>query len=149
MRSATETVKNREEDMRESSSLRSAYNNALLGLSKPPAMPVVLTLTTLCLLSLMFVMIGRVNHPRIVGVLSGFLNVILFFPSGAIYPIASFPGWLKAFAKVNPEAYAVDALKSILFKGEGITGIPGDVTFLLIFTSIMMTIAIATFKRTL
>jgi hypothetical protein len=43
MRSATETVKNREEDMRESSSLRSAYNNALLGLSKPPAMPVVLT----------------------------------------------------------------------------------------------------------
>lgn len=29
--------------MRDSSSLRSAYNNALLGLSKPPAMPVVLT----------------------------------------------------------------------------------------------------------
>jgi prepilin-type N-terminal cleavage/methylation domain-containing protein len=43
MRLATETVKNREEDMRDSSSLRSAYNNALLGLSKPPAMPVVLT----------------------------------------------------------------------------------------------------------
>jgi len=110
---------------------------------------IVIVLTTLCLLSLMFVMIGRVNHPRIVGLLSGFLNVILFFPSGAIYPIASFPGWLKAFAKVNPEAYAVDALKSILFKGESITDIPGDVTFLLIFTSVMMTIAIATFKRTL
>ncbi len=43
MRSATETVKNREEGIRESSSLRSAYNNALLVLSKPPAMPVVLT----------------------------------------------------------------------------------------------------------
>jgi len=43
MRTATETVKNREEGMRDSSSLRSAYNNALLGLSKPPAMPVVLT----------------------------------------------------------------------------------------------------------
>ncbi len=109
----------------------------------------VIILTTLCLLSLMFVIIGRVNHPRIVGVLSGFLNVILFFPSGAIYPIASFPGWLKAFAKVNPEAYAVDALKSILFKGENIGDIPGDITFLLIFTFVMMTIAIATFKRTL
>ena len=47
MRSATETVKNREEDMREGSSLRSAYNNALLGLSKPSAMPVVLTDVTL------------------------------------------------------------------------------------------------------
>ena len=109
----------------------------------------VIILTTLSLLSLMFVIIGRVNHPRIVGVLSGFLNVILFFPSGAIYPIASFPGWLKAFAKVNPEAYAVDALKSILFKGERISDISGDITFLLIFTFIMMTIAIGTFKRTL
>jgi ABC-2 type transport system permease protein len=81
--------------------------------------------------------------------LSGFLNVILFFPSGAIYPIASFPEWLKAFAKVNPEAYAVDALKSILFKGERISDISGDIIFLLIFTFVMMTIAIGTFKRTL
>lgn len=119
------------------------------GIEQSASILIVIILTTLCLLSLMFVMIGRVGHPRIVGVLSGFLNVILFFPSGAIYPIASFPGWLKAFAKVNPEAYAVDALKSILFKGESITGIVGDVTFLLIFTSIMMTIAIITFKRTL
>jgi ABC-2 type transport system permease protein len=119
------------------------------GIEQSASVLIVIILTTLCLLSLMFVMIGRVNHPRIVGVLSGFLNVILFFPSGAIYPIASFPGWLKAFAKVNPEAYAVDALKSILFKGESIAGITGDITFLLIFTSVMMTIAIATFKRTL
>jgi ABC-2 type transport system permease protein len=119
------------------------------GIEQSASVLIIIILTTLCLLSLMFVMIGRVNHPRIIGVLSGFLNVILFFPSGAIYPIASFPGWLKAFANVNPEAYAVDALKSILFKGESITDIPGDVTFLLIFTSVMMTIAIATFKRTL
>jgi ABC-2 type transport system permease protein len=109
----------------------------------------VIVLTTLCLLSLMFVLIGRVHHPRIVGILSGFMNVILFFPSGAIYPIASFPGWLRGFAKVNPEAYAVDALKSILFKGQGIQGISGDLTFLLIFTLVMMTIAIVTFKRTI
>ncbi len=119
------------------------------GIEQSASVLIVIILTTLCLLSLMFVMIGRVNHPRIVGVLSGFLNVILFFPSGAIYPIASFPGWLKGFAKINPEAYAVDALKSILFKGQSITSIPGDVTFLLIFTSVMMTIAIAMFKRTL
>ncbi len=109
----------------------------------------VIILTTLCLLSLMFVMIGRVTHPRIVGLLSGFLNVILFFPSGAIYPIASFPEWLKAFAKINPEAYAVDALKSILFRGESLGDISGDIAFLLIFTIVMMTIAIAIFKRTL
>jgi ABC-2 type transport system permease protein len=119
------------------------------GLEQSVSILIVIILTTLCLLSLMFVMIGRVNHPRIVGVLSGFLNVILFFPSGAVYPISSFPGWLRTFAKINPEAYAVDALKSILFKGQGIPGIFGDITFLLVFTFLMMTIAIVTFKRTL
>ena len=109
----------------------------------------VIVLTTLCLLSLMFVILGRIGHPRIVGILSGFLNVILFFPSGAVYPVASFPGWLKTFARINPEAYAVDALKSILFKNAAIATISGDLTFLAIFTATMMTTAILTFKRTL
>jgi ABC-2 type transport system permease protein len=109
----------------------------------------VIVLTTLCLLSLMFAFLGRASNPRIVGILSGFLNVILFFPSGAIYPIASLPEWLKAFAKINPEAYAVAALKAILFKGANLMSILGDVTFLLIFTAVMMTTAIALFKRRL
>ncbi|HBH62133.1 MAG TPA: hypothetical protein DDX85_10440 [Nitrospiraceae bacterium] len=108
----------------------------------------VITLTTLGLLSMMFVIIGRVNHPRIVGILSGFLNVILFFPSGAIYPVASFPGWLKTFALVNPEAYAVDALKSILFKGADLSSVSHDIAYLLFFTLVMMTVAIFAFKRT-
>ena len=110
---------------------------------------IVIILTTLCLLSLMFVILGRVGHPRIVGILSGFLNVILFFPSGAVYPIASFPGWLRTFAKLNPEAYAVDALKSILFKNATIPVISGDLIFLFCFTCLMMTLAILSFKRTL
>jgi len=109
----------------------------------------VVVLTTLCLLSLMFVILGRARHPRIVGILSGFLNVILFFPSGAIYPVESFPGWLKAFAKCNPEVYSVHALKSILFKNAGMATISGDVLFLSLFTVVLMTIAILTFKRTL
>lgn len=109
----------------------------------------VIVMTTLCLLSLMFVILGRVGHPRIVGILSGFLNVILFFPSGAVYPIDSFPGWLRTFARVNPEAYAVDALKSILFRNAGIVAVAGDIAFLLGFTAVMMTLAILLFRRTL
>ena len=62
---------------------------------------VVIILTTLCLQSLMFVLLGRANHPRLVGVLSGFMNVILFFPSGAVYPTASLPGWLKDLSLIH------------------------------------------------
>jgi ABC-2 type transport system permease protein len=119
------------------------------GLTRFVPLFIVIVLTTLCLLSLMFVILGRASHPRIVGVLSGFLNVILFFPSGAVYPIASFPGWLKVFAKVNPEAYAVDALKAILFKDAGLASVSGDLLFLALFTAVTMGIAILTFKRTL
>jgi ABC-2 type transport system permease protein len=75
--------------------------------------------------------------------------VILFFPSGAVYRIASFPQWLKTFSKINPQAYAVDALKSILFKGADLGNILTDVIFLLVFVIVMTTTAIATFKRTL
>ena len=110
---------------------------------------IIVALTTLCLLSLMFAILGRIKHPRIVGVLSGFLNVILFFPSGSVYPIDSFPGWLKVFARINPEAYAVSALKSVLFKGAGMMGVIGDIGFLVLFTAVMMSISIVTFKRTL
>lgn len=109
----------------------------------------VILLTTLGLLSMMFIFLGRVGHPRIVGLLTGFLNVIFFFPSGAVYPIESFPRWLKAFAKVNPEAYAVHAFKSVLFKNAGVGAIWGDMAFLTAFTVIAMTAGILAFKRTL
>lgn len=75
--------------------------------------------------------------------------MIFFFPSGAVYPIESFPDWLKAFAKVNPEAYAVHALKALILKGAGIVAIKDDLIFLAIFTAIALTIATFTFKRTL
>ncbi len=119
------------------------------GITQVAVTLIVIILTTLSLLSLMFIILGRFDHPRVVGVLSGFMNVILFFPSGAIYPIASFPPWLRQFARINPEAYAVDALKSVLFKGASLGAIKEDVLFLLVFTIVMTIIALVTFRRTL
>lgn len=109
----------------------------------------VIILSTLGLQGLMFIIMGRANHPRIVGVLSGFLNVIFFFPSGAIYPVESFPEWLKTFAKVNPETYSVHAMRSLLYKGVDLTAIQGDMLYLAVFAAVMIIIGTATFKRTL
>ncbi|MEW6410687.1 MAG: ABC transporter permease [Nitrospirota bacterium] len=119
------------------------------GIKQCGSILIVIILTTLGLLSMMFLFLGRVRHPRIVGIFGGFLNVIFFFPSGAVYPVESFPAWLKAFATVNPEAYAIDALKAIIFKGASLQSITGDIIFLSIFTLLMMIAAIVTFKRTL
>jgi len=113
------------------------------------AVIMIIVLSTVGLLGMMFIILGRANHPRIVGVLGGFLNVIFFFPSGAIYPVESFPGWLRAFAKINPETYSVHALKTILFKGGNLSGIEFDFLFLTIFAIVTLFIATLMYKREL
>jgi len=109
----------------------------------------VVVLTALGLLAMMMVVLGRANHPRITGVVNGFLNVILFFPSGALYPLASFPPWLRAFAGVDPETHAVAALKAILFRGGDLAAAVTHVGFLALFAAVMLGLAMATMKRTL
>ncbi|MBI5598281.1 MAG: ABC transporter permease [Deltaproteobacteria bacterium] len=110
---------------------------------------IVVILSILCLQGILFLILGRADHPRIVGVLGGFLNVILFFPSGAIYPVESFPRWLRLFARINPETYSVHALRAILFKGAGLAAVKWDLAFLLVFAAIAVAVATAVFKREL
>ncbi|HEX7480576.1 MAG TPA: ABC transporter permease [Polyangiales bacterium] len=106
-------------------------------------------LTTFGLLAMMMAVLGRASHPRISGVLSGFLNVILFFPSGALYPLASFPPWLRAIAMVDPETHAVAALKAILFRSGDLAAAGTHVVFLALFAVAMTALAVTTLKRTL
>lgn len=101
------------------------------------------------ILAMTFALLARASNPRVVGASAGFLNVILFFPSGAVYPVESFPRWLRIFAQYNPETHAVSALKSILFKGANFAAVSSDVAFLLVFTALMLVIAGIALKRTL
>jgi ABC-2 type transport system permease protein len=109
----------------------------------------VMILTGLGLLGMTMTIMGRAGHPRIAGVINGFLSVILFFPSGALYPLASFPPWLRAFAQVDPETHAVAALKAILFRGGDVAAAGQHVAFLAMFTAAMLFLSTLTMKRTL
>jgi ABC-2 type transport system permease protein len=109
----------------------------------------VVVLTSLGMLAMMMVILGRANHPRITGLVSGFLSIILFFPSGALYPIASFPSWLRAFARIDPETHAVAALKAILFRGGALAAAGEHVLWLAGFSTVMLLLSTATLKRTL
>ncbi|MFZ3073424.1 MAG: ABC transporter permease [Thermodesulfobacteriota bacterium] len=113
------------------------------------ALLLVIALSTLSLQGLMFVILGRVDHPRIVGVLGGFLNVILFFPSGAMYPVESFPAWLKAFSRINPETYSVHAMRAILFKGADVFTVKEDLLLLSVTAVVLISLATVVFKREL
>jgi ABC-2 type transport system permease protein len=109
----------------------------------------VIVLTGTGLLAMMFAMYSHASNPRLIGGPAGFLNVILFFPSGAVYPIESLPPWLHSFTLWNPETHAISALKSVMFKGADFAAISGDVEFLAVFTALMLLLAGATLKRSL
>jgi ABC-2 type transport system permease protein len=79
----------------------------------------------------------------------GILNTLLYFPSGAVYPIAAFPPWLRLLARVDPFTYAVHGFKSVLLKEAGFQAMLPDLLFLLAIGSIALVLATRLFKRTL
>ncbi|HKC96382.1 MAG TPA: ABC transporter permease, partial [Methylomirabilota bacterium] len=110
---------------------------------------VVITVTALALVSLMFLLMVRVNDPLVPRAIFGVLNTVLYFPSGAVYPQEGFPAWLRAVAAVDPFTYAVHALKSLLLKNTGFGAISLDLAYLLAFAAVAMALATVLFRRTL
>jgi ABC-2 type transport system permease protein len=98
---------------------------------------------------MMFLMMVRVEDPLVPRAMFGVLNTLLFFPSGAIYPISAFPNWLRAIAIVDPFTYAVHGLQAVLLKGGGMAAIHTDLVCLFGFGIATLLIAIPLFKRTL
>ncbi len=109
----------------------------------------VIVLTSLALISMMFFLMVRVNDPLVPRATFGVLNTLLYFPSGAVYPIYGFPPWMQVISKCDPFTYAVHAFKLLLLKNTGITAIAGDLAFLAIFTVAMVIAETALFKRSL
>lgn len=105
--------------------------------------------TALALISMMFLLMVRVSDPLVPRATFGVLNTVLFFPSGAVYPIQGFPGWMKVIAAVDPFTYAVHGFKELLLKNTGLLAIVPDLGFLLGFTILAMGAATALFRRTL
>jgi ABC-2 type transport system permease protein len=106
-------------------------------------------LTALALISMMFLLMVRISDPLVPRAIFGVLNTVLFFPSGAVYPINAFPPWMKAIAVADPFTYAVHGFKELVLKNTGLTAIAPDLAFLAIFTVLAMAIATLLFRRTL
>ena len=105
--------------------------------------------TALALISMMFLIMVRVNDPLVPRAIFGMLNTVLYFPSGAVYPTQSFPQWMKVITTVDPFTYAVHGFKELILKNTGLMAISGDLLFLSCFTVLAMGIATLLFRRTL
>jgi ABC-2 type transport system permease protein len=108
-----------------------------------------IALTAAAFNAMMFLMMVRVEDPLVPRATFGILNTLLFFPSGAIYPIQAFPWWLRWIANVDPFTFAVNGFKSLLLKETGFGAIMPDVIYLSLFAIIALSLATPLFKRTL
>lgn len=109
----------------------------------------VLFITSMGVTSLMVSIASRFTNQQEYSSVAAFFSLILFMTSGAFYPTAGMPDWLQWITVINPEFYAVDALRSIILRGQGLEVIGMDLFALLIFSAISILLGIATFRRTL
>jgi ABC-2 type transport system permease protein len=105
--------------------------------------------TSMALISMMFLIMVRVNDPLVPRAIFGMLNTVLYFPSGAVYPQESFPTWMKCIAVVDPFTYAVHGFKELILKNTGLMAIGFDLVFLTGFSLLALGLATLLFKRTL
>jgi ABC-2 type transport system permease protein len=70
------------------------------------------------------------------------LTMPLFFASNAVYPISIMPGWLKAFARINPLTYEVDAMRALMVEGgRSLYGVGVDISLIIITSTVLTLIA--------
>ena len=106
-----------------------------------------LFLTSLGLIAMMTAYAVRFSTADIYRVSSFPINLTLYYTSGAIYPLDGFPTWMKEISVINPETYAVHALRLLMYNGAGFVAVAGDFAFLGAFTCLMVTLSLLAFRR--
>ena len=81
-----------------------------------------IVLTSLAFNTMMFLLMVRVEDPLVPRAMFGILNTLLFFPSGAVYPIQAFPRGCVRSRECDPFTYAVHGFKCLLLKEAGLVG---------------------------
>ena len=87
-----------------------------------------------------------VESPEGFGLIMSFINMPLFFLSGALYPLDQLPGWLAVATKMNPVTYGVDAIRGLML-GISAFNLLFDFVVLLGFDLALIGVGVLAFKR--
>lgn len=78
------------------------------------------------------------------GTIVTFVNMPMFFLSGALFPVTNLPSWLKWAFYVNPLTYSVDALRAVMIPGwQNILPLQYDIAIIFVFD--LLTVIIGTY----
>ena len=104
-------------------------------------------LTSLSIAALWFLLFARARSASILRGMFGVINVLLFFPSGALYPVESYPAWLAKLSAADPLTYGVRALRDLLLRGAAPEAVYSDWVFLLTFSIVCGVLTKVLFRR--
>jgi len=128
---------------------------AILGIAPGPtptagavaASLVTVFLTSLAIASIWFLLFARARQASVLRGMFGIINALLFFPSGALYPIESYPVWLRKISDVDPLTYGVQALRDLLLRGAPVATAYPRWVFLLTFSLVGGVLTKVLFRR--
>jgi ABC-2 type transport system permease protein len=89
---------------------------------------------------------ARFSSPAVFPIVSNALILPMFFLSGAMYPLAMAPRWMKVAAHFDPVAYAVDLLRRPLI-GQGFFSVPLAIGALGLLTAVLLWSSVRVFAR--
>jgi ABC-2 type transport system permease protein len=83
------------------------------------------------------------------GLVQTFINLPMFFLSGALFPLSTVPQWLRWVSYVNPLTYGVDALRTVMMGGDWSPVFPlyVSVGVLIVFDAFMIMVGTYAFSR--
>ena len=104
-------------------------------------------LTALAIASIWSLLFSRARHASILRGMFGIINAALFFPSGALYPVESYPPWLHWVSVIDPLTHGLRALRDLLMKGAPVSACYAPWMFLLTFTLVCGVLTRVFFRR--
>ncbi len=104
-------------------------------------------LTSTAIAALWFLLFARARSASLLRGMFGIINVLLFFPSGALYPVESYPPWLARLSAADPLTYGVSALRNLLLRGARPPAVYADWIFLATFTIVCGVLTKVLFRR--
>jgi ABC-2 type transport system permease protein len=126
----------------------------LLGLPLNPLMFLevlpIMILITFGLVSIGLTVASFLDSLESFGVIQSFINLPLFFLSGAIFPIrGDIPGWLQIASSFNPLTYGVDTLRTIILGNAWppLRPLYYNILIVCLFDVVMITIGTLAFSR--
>ncbi|MFF2650671.1 ABC transporter permease [Streptomyces sp. NPDC058045] len=87
------------------------------------------------------------RRPESLQPIGGMLNLVLLFASNAFVPPDGLPGWLKAFAEVNPMSFAISAARNLALGEPDAGNVLGTLAACVVIVALAAPVAVRAFRR--